>query len=132
VCGRLRPVRALAALAPVAAAAWLGVVNDWLDNNRLDKPHSCAALVVAFTQLGGMSYPQAYSRAPRDIRAAARRTCRRGDATRIRLGMSNATVGAVAGLPRLALSGRGCWVYTTRRICFTHGRVSKIQRVTHG
>jgi hypothetical protein len=71
-------------------------------------------------------------RAPHETKLEAHRVCRRGDATKIRVGMSNAAVGVVAGLPRLPPTGLRCWASTTRRICFTAGRVSRIQYVTHG
>jgi hypothetical protein len=63
-------------LPPVGASAWRGVVNDWLDNNRFDRAHSCAALVVADIRLGGMSYPAGYTRFFADVRREARRRCR--------------------------------------------------------
>ena len=125
---------ALAALAlgsPVSGAAWRAVVNDWLDNGRFDRPHACAAVVVARAQVLSISFPS-YTRLPEDLRSEARRVCGSGDPTRVRAGMTDTEVGLVAGLPRLPLSGLRCWTYTTRRFCFTHGRVARVQFVVHG
>jgi hypothetical protein len=120
------------ALPPVSGHAWTAVVNDWLDNGRFDHAHSCAAIVVAATNANTPSDRATYTRFPRDVRSLARRVCRVGDATKITIGMSNATVAAIAGAPRFPLSGPHCWTYTTRRVCFTDKRVSKLQFVTHG
>src|SRR5690242_4847290 len=101
-----------AALPPVSGHAWNAVVDDWLDNGRFDHPHSCAAVVVAATNASG--FHPAYSTFPHDIRALAHRVCRAGDATKVKLGMSNADVAVTAGAPRFPISGAHCWVYTTR------------------
>jgi hypothetical protein len=112
------------ALPPVSGHAWNAVVNDWLDNGRFDHAHTCAAVVVAATN-GGTHLPHA-------VRDYARRVCHAGNAARITIGMSNATVAALAGAPRFPISGPHCWTYATRRVCFTDKRVSKIQFVNHG
>lgn len=123
---------ALALASPVSGSAWRGVVNDWLGGNRFDRPHTCAAVVVAWGHVVTMSYPQSYSSFPTDLRLEARRVCGRGAAARVRLGMSDTEVGRVAGLPSLPLSGPRCWTYPTRRVCFAHGRVSRIRLAARG
>ena len=123
---------ALALVAPVTGSAWRSVVDDWLQGNRFTHAHSCAAVLVARGHVLTLSDPAGYSRLPADLRREARRVCGDGDPARVRLGMSDTEVGAVAGLPRLPLSGTHCWTYTTRRVCFTNGRVTRIQFVVHG
>lgn len=125
-------VAALAVTLPVSGPAWRGVVTDWLRHGTFAQAHTCAAVLVARAHILLISDPAGYSRLPEDLRQEAQRVCGRGDATRVRLGMSDTEVGAVAGLPRLHLSGSTCWTYVTRRICFSHGHVARIQHVTHG
>src|SRR3954447_8262910 len=72
----------LLVLQPVTGSAWRGVLNDWLDNNRFDDGHSCAALVVADTNVRAMSYPAAYSRLFEDLRHETRRRCVPGEPAR--------------------------------------------------
>ena len=122
----------LLALPPVSGPAWRAVVRDWLDDNRFEQAHPCGAVLVAWGRLEVMSMPAGYSRIVGDTRREARRACGHGDPARIRLGMSDAAVAAVAGLPRLPLSGPRCWVYPTRRACFADGRVGLVQLVSHG
>lgn len=122
----------LLALPPVSGPAWRGVVRDWLDDNRFQQPHSCGAVLVAFDRLETMSMPAGYSRIVPDVGREAQRACGRGRPAEIRVGMSDAAVAAVAGLPRLALGGSRCWVYPTRRVCFTNGRAGLVRLVSHG
>ena len=122
----------LLALPPVHGPAWRGVVNDWLDDNRFEQPHACAPVVVAWGRLETMSMPSGWSRIFDDLKREARRVCWTGDARRIRVGMSDAAVVAVAGKPRLSLSGPVCWVYPARRVCFANGHVVTVQSVVHG
>ena len=125
-------MRLLLTTVTVAAAGWLAVVNDWTDNHRFDRPHSCAAVVIAWTHVIAMSYPSSWQRLPTDLRAEARHVCRPGEESLIRRGMTEAQVAAVAGKPRLPLTGPNCWTYVTRRVCFADGRVALIQRSSHG
>jgi hypothetical protein len=104
------------------------VLNDVLEHGRLGHTRSCAAVVVARA---------AASTAPPDLKVALNRAegtvCRSGDATRIASGMSNTDVVRVAGAPVPWLSGPHCWVYrAVRRVCFSGGRVTRVQEVVHG
>lgn len=105
------------------------MLRDWLANGSLRQEHSCGALVVA---LGSLSYWHAgYSTVFSDIRNASKSVCTTRPAfSRISVGMSNAAVAAAAGMPRRV--GPQCWLYSARRVCFTGGRVSLVQYVTHG
>jgi hypothetical protein len=120
----------LLSLPPVDRTAWHAVVVDVSEHGRFVEPHSCAAVVGAWTRIRSVSFPD--SAIPDAIRREARRACRRGRPSLIRTGMSDAAVVAVAGMPQLPLSGPHCWVYPARRVCFTGGRVSAVQVVAHG
>jgi hypothetical protein len=124
-CGHRAAARSAA---PVPARDWHAVVNDVLMHGRLGQTHSCAAVVVA--RAAASTAPPALKVA---LNRAEGRVCRRGDATRIAAGMSDTDVVRVAGAPVPWLSGPHCWVYrAVRRVCFSGGRVTRVQEVVHG
>jgi hypothetical protein len=61
---------------------------------------------------------------------------RRGKLDRLRVGMTDATVAAVAGMPRTPRLR--CWLYPVtrshdgRRVCFVDGRATVVQVSVHG
>ena len=120
----------LLALPPVSGPAWRSVLTDWLEHGRFAQPHPCADVLVAWGRSELISWPN--GDALTALRREARRACPVGSPSLIRPGMSDAAVAVVAGRPRLQLTGPRCWVYPTRRACFTAGRVSTLQTVDHG
>jgi len=137
--------RAEAAPTPgvITSREWLAVLNDWLDDTRIEHSHSCGAVVEAVAQVSA----QAHSKAPHPSLAyrqafaafdhyAATVCPRHGQLGKIKLGMTDGEVAAVAGMPRTPRLS--CWLYPVtrahdgRRVCFTNGRVSLVQLSKHG
>jgi len=78
---------ALAAVRPATAAttkapSWQAVINDYLDNNRIDRPHSCSAVRTAIAHLNGLTKAPGPA-AVRSLTAYARRICPAGSFVRI-------------------------------------------------
>ena len=121
--------------APVGPREWRAVLEDWYAHGEVTDGHACAAIVIATEHLP--SSPPAYSTVREDLdRAAAWQCAARGRLDDLRPGMSDADVAAIAGRPRTAYPG--CWLYPVtrdhdgRRVCFTRGRVTTLQRSVHG
>jgi hypothetical protein len=119
---------------PVSGREWLAVINDWLDDKRLEGPHSCGAVVEAIVHFQSASWPHGF--ALNEIRRYGRQACPRAShLDRIAVGMSDRAVAAVAGMPSTVHPR--CWLYAVtrgqegRRVCFANGRVSRIWHVHH-
>jgi hypothetical protein len=119
---------------PVSASDWKAVLNDWYDDGRIEGRYSCAATVIASSQLP--ADPGAYSDVEHVLEQYARKVCvRPGDLKAVRLGMADSDVAAVAGAPRLPPVG--CWYYPVTlkrsglRVCFKDGRASIVQVALH-
>lgn len=128
---------------PIRPQEWRGVVSDWLDNGRLDGRHSCGAVVVAVAQLRVLervptgSPRLSYRRAVAAFDHYAATVCpSKSQLSKIVVGMSDAEVADVAGMPRTPRLR--CWLYGVtrthdgRRVCFVHGRVTLVQISVHG
>jgi hypothetical protein len=120
---------------PIRPAEWKAVLNDWYPDSVVGHPHPCAAIVIARAHLP--DDPPAYSTIDRDLRRAEKRCCTgEPDLDRLKKGMSDADVAAVAGAPSDVLLH--CWLYAVtrdhdgRRVCFTNGRVTTLQISVHG
>jgi hypothetical protein len=123
----------------VTSKQWIGVLNDWLDNARIDSRHSCGAVVVADAQLRAQHSPAdpLYQRAIPALGRYARKVCpRHPQLAKVVVGMTNAEVANTAGMPNRPTLR--CWLYSpTRgknglRVCFNHARVSLVQGSVHG
>jgi hypothetical protein len=111
------------------------VLEDWSAHGDVKDDHACAAILIATEHLP--SSPPVYSTVRGDLdRAAARWCAPHGSLGDLRPGMSDADVAAIAGRPRTAHPR--CWLYPAtrdhdgRRVCFTNGRVTTLQRSVHG
>src|SRR6266850_3451887 len=83
---------------PVSGREWLAVINDWLDDKRIEAPHSCGAIVEAFVHFQSWSWPPQF--ALNGIRSYGRRACpQTAHLDRIAVGMSDRAVATVAGMP---------------------------------
>ncbi len=133
-----------AATPPIRPKQWQAVVNDWLNNGQMNGTHSCGAVVEAVAHMDAMG--QLPSDDP-NLRVSSRRAIfvfdryatrvcpRMPQLSKIVVGMSDAAVAAVAGMPRTPRLR--CWLYPVtsahdgRRVCFVHGRVSLVQHSIH-
>ena len=129
------PHHAVTRRPPIRPAEWHAVLNDWYPDGVVDHPHPCAAIVIAITRLPNDSLT--YSTVYRDLERAEMRWCtRKPDLDAVKMGMSDADVAAVAGVPHDVLLH--CWLYSVtrdhdgRRVCFTNGRVAALQFSVHG
>ena len=126
----------------VTSREWLGVLNDWLDDTRIEHPHSCGAVVEAVAQVSTQAHSNApqpnfsYRQAVATFDRYAATVCpRHGRPDKIKLGMTDGEVAVVAGMPRTPRLN--CWLYPVtrahdgRRVCFTNGRVSLVQVSKH-
>ena len=76
-----------AAVRPATAAttkgpSWQAVINDYLDNNRIDRPHSCSAVLTSIAHLNGLTNAPGPA-AVRSLTAYAQRICPAGSFVRI-------------------------------------------------
>jgi hypothetical protein len=110
------------------------VLRDAYDG-RLDRNWSCGSLRAAYQRLP--QDPPVYSRIPALIGDAAGKACRRALAN-LHVGDANQHVSAALGVPDRAAR---CWLYRWpsgsgsvdgARICFTSGRVARVQTAVHG
>lgn len=114
---------------PITPAEWKAVFADWYAHGPDLHGHSCGAMVVAIEHLP--VDPPTYSTIYADLTRYASKVCTRHPRyDRITDGMPDEDVATLAGLPRR--TGLHCWLYTERRVCFTYGRASIVQRVVHG
>lgn len=120
---------------PIRDAEWKAVLNDWYPDGVVDHPHPCGAIVIAKAHLpvDALTYSTVY----RDLGRAEKRWCTKTpDLDALKMGMSDADVAAVAGVPRDVYLH--CWLYPVtrnhdgRRVCFTNGRVTTLQFSVHG
>src|SRR5690349_20308728 len=94
-------------LPPVSAKEWIGVLKDWNEDARIERRHSCGAVVVAVAEIATLARRQ-YATQTASYRAAidsldkyAGTVCtHHGRLDKLRVGMTDATVAAVAGMPR--------------------------------
>jgi hypothetical protein len=132
----------IAAAPPIRPQQWRAVVNDWATNGQVTGRHSCGAVVEAAAHIGRLrGVPtDAPGRPFRPAilafdRYAARVCPTTPQLTKIVVGMSDAEVADVAGMPRRP--GLRCWLYPVtrahdgRRVCFAHGRVALVQHSIH-
>jgi hypothetical protein len=127
---------------PVRPQEWRAVVTDWANNDQVTGRHSCGAVVEAVAHIGllrvvpkhapGLPYRPAIVA----FDSYATRVCpARPQLSKIGVGMSDAEVAEVAGMPRTP--GLHCWLYPVtlahdgRRVCFAYGRVTLVQRSVH-
>lgn len=115
------------------------MVNDWLKHGAFTQPHSCAATVVARSDVApkyreGMPLVHA-------LDLYERKVCRSGTVWSVRVGMTNRQVASIAGAPVPWMSGPRCWFYRAYEsmtsidglsICFASGRVAAIRQAVHG
>jgi len=120
---------------PIRPAEWRAVFNDWYVDGVVDHRHPCAAIALAREHLP--TDGPIYSTIDRDLQRAEQRWCPgKPDLNRLKMGMSDADVAAIAGVPNDVLIR--CWLYAVtrdhpgRRVCFTKGRVTTLQFSTHG
>jgi hypothetical protein len=122
----------------VTAKQWIAVVNDSLDNARIDGRHSCGAVVEAVAHVSVLSTPGTpiYQRAVSMLDTYAGGVCpRHPRLAQIVVGMTDAEVADIAGMPRTP--SLRCWLYpvtpdlTGRRVCFDRGRVARVQVSVH-
>jgi hypothetical protein len=120
---------------PIQPAEWKAVLNDWYPDSVVDHAHPCAAIVIARAHLPSPTL--AYSTVDRDLQRAEQRWCPRSSSLdALKMGMSDADVAAVAGVPDTV--GPKCWLYVVtrdhdgRRVCFARGRVTILQFSVHG
>lgn len=109
----------------VSSRAWIAVINDALDNARLDESHSCGAEVEAVAQLKRTQQPRELASVITDgAKADCTASPRLGD---IQLGMTDGTVAELAGMP--ATIDNACWLYRASsgglrvHVCFARHRV---------
>jgi hypothetical protein len=129
---------------PIRPQEWRAVVDDWLDNGRIDIRHRCGAVVEALAHLRFLERIPAPTYNPRLSFAHATSTLdryaasvcpRTSELSKIVVGMSDAEVANVAGMPRTPRLR--CWLYPVtrahdgRRVCFAHGRVALVQTSVH-
>jgi hypothetical protein len=126
----------------VTSSQWLAVINDWLDDTRIERRHSCGAVVVAVARLSAYRGQSTRGPGPPDRQAisvldryAASVCPRHGRPDEITVGMTDREVASLAGMPRTP--GVKCWLYPVtraldgRRVCFTNSRVSSVQVSEH-
>ena len=115
------------------------MVNDWLDNARIDGRYSCGAVVEAVAHVGALSPPatSTWRHAVSAFDSYSSRVCtQHPQLARIVVGMTDAEVAEVAGMPRTPRLR--CWLYPVvgdrpgRRVCFQRGRVTLVQGSVHG
>ena len=132
-CGEANQVRLAGRV--VTSAQWKAVLQDWYDG-RISDRHTCGAVVVASSHLP-VDGP-IYSTLSADLIRYASRVCtHEPDLTRVKVGMTDADVAAVAGAPQLPATGR-CWDYWQKSpshkglaVCFRNGRVVSRGAVYH-
>lgn len=118
-------------------------MTDWLNNGWVNSPHRCGAVVEAVAHIAVLEHmltdhpTLAYRRAILALDRYAVQVCpRKPQLTKIAVGMSDADVAAVAGIPRTPRLH--CWLYPVthgsegRRVCFVRGHVALVQRSVHG
>jgi hypothetical protein len=125
---------------PVSVAEWRAVVTDWLSDRKMSRRHSCAAVVVARSELTmtDVTYSPIFAVLNRYERSVCPQPT---NVWGVVAGMTDRQVVAIAGAPVPGLSGPRCWVYKHNkpgtsvdgaRYCFTDGRVTLVQTAVHG
>lgn len=122
----------------ITTKQWVAVLDDVLDNARIDRGHSCGAVVEALAHFKVMSPPstRTYGRAVSIMDRYAYGVCpRHSQLAGVVVGMTDGEVADIAGMPRTP--GLRCWLYavtrdrTGRRVCFNRGRVTLVQVSVH-
>src|SRR5450759_2851100 len=122
----------------VTSKQWAAVVNDWLDNARIDGRYSCGAVVEAVAHISALHppYSPTWQRAVPMLDRYSSQVCtRHPQLPRIVVGMTDAEVAEVAGMPRTPRLR--CWLYPVlrdlpgRRVCFDRWRVTLVQVSVH-
>ena len=132
-CGGVNRVRLTGRV--VASAQWKAVLQDWYDG-RISDRHTCGAVVVASSHLP-VDGP-IFSTVSADLTRYAAKVCTdHADLARVKVGVTDGDVAAVAGAPQMPATGR-CWEYWQKgsshkglAVCFRSGRVVSRGLVFH-
>jgi hypothetical protein len=129
-------------LPPITGKESSAVINDWLDDGRVDGHHSCGAVVEAVAKISALAHSRAehpslaYHRAISAFDRYAGDVCpSKPQLGKIVVGMTDAEVARIAGMPRTPRLR--CWLYAVtrdrdgRRVCFSDGRVALVQVSVH-
>ena len=119
------------------------MINDWLDNRRIDRSHSCGSVVEAVAHVSALEHSKIehpslpYQDAIFAFDRYATSVCpSRPQLSKIAVGMTNGAVAQVAGMPRTPRLR--CWLYAVtdehngRRVCFIDGRATVVQTSVRG
>ena len=122
---------------------WVAVIDDWLDNRRIDGQHSCGAVVEAVAHVAALEHlPSDSAGHPYKLmilafdRYASGACPKHPQLSKIAAGMTNGEVARIAGMPRTPRLR--CWLYPVtrehqgRRVCFVNGRASTVLVSLHG
>jgi hypothetical protein len=128
---------------PVRPQEWRAVVTDLLNHGQITGRHRCGAVVEAVAHVAVLEHlptdhpTLAYRRMIFALDRYASQVCpKTPQLTKVVVGMSDADVADVAGMPRTPRLR--CWLYPVtrasegRRVCFVHGHVALVQRSVHG
>ena len=119
----------------VTTTEWRAVLRDWYDGKISDR-HSCGAVVVASSHLP-VDGP-VFNTVSADLARYAVKVCtHHPDLRKVKMGMTDADVAAVAGAPQMPATGR-CWDYWEKSpshkglaVCFRSGRAVSRGPVFH-